>query len=303
MKDNNNFGTYLADWLAGNLTDEQLRQLVPEDDFAAYMQIRSSVASCKPEDPDMEANYAKIREKIAEGRHRKPTIIRKWYPLVAVAAAVGLMFGLYQLLVFSDSAKAGVGITTSVTLADNSVVTLNSNSGISYPSMFTYNRSLKLDGEAFFKVQKGSTFCVKTDYGDVQVLGTQFNVIARAGFFEVVCYEGRVKVSKRNEEFMLAKGDAVRFSGEKPEIWKEDRLQQPTWLMGESTFKNVPLYMVLNQLENQYGYKLQYPQHLKHTRFSGAFSNKDLTTALLSVCLPLNLKYHIGESQTIIISE
>ena len=63
-------------------------------------------------------------------------------------------------------------------------------------------RRVRLEGEAFFKVAKGSTFTVDTKTGSVKVLGTQFNVKNRIGFFEVVCYEGLVgvTVSDYNDE-------------------------------------------------------------------------------------------------------
>jgi ferric-dicitrate binding protein FerR (iron transport regulator) len=40
-------------------------------------------------------------------------------------------------------------------------------------------RALTLEGEAFFKVQKGQTFSVNTTAGVITVLGTQFNVKER----------------------------------------------------------------------------------------------------------------------------
>jgi len=51
----------------------------------------------------------------------------------------------------------------------------------------------KLFGKAYFDVDKGKTFTVKTDLGTVQVLGTRFDVESRDSIFKVVCYEGSVK--------------------------------------------------------------------------------------------------------------
>jgi len=63
-------------------------------------------------------------------------------------------------------------------------VVLNSKSTISFNKTdWKNNRQLTLDGEAYFKVEKGSTFTVNTNNGSVTVLGTQFNVNSTRRFF------------------------------------------------------------------------------------------------------------------------
>ena len=74
---------------------------------------------------------------------------------------------------------------------------LNSKSTITFNKHnWDTNRTLELNGEAFFDVEKGNTFTVKTSQGNVSVLGTEFNVNASVDFFRVSCYEGKVKVSE-----------------------------------------------------------------------------------------------------------
>ena len=59
------------------------------------------------------------------------------------------------------------------------MVWLNSGSEITYAGNFNENRKLQLKGEAFFDVVKsGSTFQISTEFGNIQVLGTAFNVKA-----------------------------------------------------------------------------------------------------------------------------
>jgi Fe2+-dicitrate sensor, membrane component len=65
-------------------------------------------------------------------------------------------------------------------------VNLNSSSQLSYSkNKWDSKREVTLNGEAFFKVSKGSTFDVITLNGKVSVLGTQFNVKQRENYFEV----------------------------------------------------------------------------------------------------------------------
>lgn len=295
--------TFLAEWLAGNLSDEQLRELVSATDFEAYQKLRSSLDSYQVSNPDMEQNYAAVKAKrIADNMPKEPKNI-PLYRYFTIAAAIALIFGLYQLFAFSNMLETDFGKTASITLNDHSRVTLNAKSQLSYPTLFKYNRSLKLNGEAFFEVEKGSAFTVATPQGNVQVLGTKFNVIARPDFFEVVCFEGKVKVSSYGKTATLVPGEAIRFCKKLPEMWVENNFVQPRWITGESAFRNVPLQYVIAQLQNQYDYKVSYPEMYKNMRFTGSFTNTNLTTALQSVCIPMNLKFTKTNSGNIILSE
>jgi hypothetical protein len=82
-------------------------------------------------------------------------------------------------------------------LPDGSSVSLNSESKIRYNQDFSTNhRTLALSGEAYFDVIKGSApFIINTEYGQVTVVGTSFNVRTREDGFEVGVNEGRVDVS------------------------------------------------------------------------------------------------------------
>ena len=298
--DNNE--TFLSHWLEGRISDAELKQLVSENDFTAYQKLKHSLESLKVPEPEMDQNFASIKQKLAAKNNRKPTRVIPLYKYIAVAAVLALFFGLYQLFIFSESQQTGFGSIASVSLSDNSKVTLNAKSEIKYPSLFRYNRTLKLEGEAFFEVEKGSTFTVETSQGDIKVLGTKFNVVARPGYFEVICFEGRVSVANKSKSVLLTPRNAVRFYGKQSENWHEVALQ-PLWMKGESAFRNVPLYHVIDQLQHQYGYKIEYPETLKETRFTGTFTHKNLTTALQSICIPLKLEYSKTNSGKIIISE
>jgi len=294
--------TFLADWLAGKLTDVQLQQRVSAEDFSAYQKLRQSLESLQVSDPDLQNNFDAIKEK----RQSKNTVTRKKtipiYRYSAIAAALFLLIGLYNLFVFSNSVATDYGKTARIQLSDGSQVALNAKSEVSFPTFFKCNRTLKLNGEAFFEVTRGSTFTVKTGHGNVTVLGTKFNVVSRPGYFEVVCLEGKVKVVSSQQSLILAVGEAVRFYGNQSETWTEIYPKHPLWMAGESGFKKAPLFFVLAQLEQQYHYSVQYPKQFAPIKFTGSFPNRDLDTALQSICAPLNLKYKISD-RTIILSE
>ena len=85
------------------------------------------------------------------------------------------------LLVICVACSSSIEIETdnnfeALLLPDGSQVYLNHHSTISYDQNFN-PRTIYLDGDAFFTVVPSeSTFTVTTAYGDVEVLGTEFNV-------------------------------------------------------------------------------------------------------------------------------
>lgn len=297
---------YLADWLADKITDDQLKQLVSEDDFSAYQKIRMALHNFNIPEPNMERDFAIIQQKIQDKKStatikKTRRVIPMWaYP---VAASLVLFLGWYQVYFASNVTSTGFGTTKVLALNDNSTVTLNSKSKVSYPNLFQYNRTIQLEGEAFFKVQKGNKFTVETALGNITVLGTQFNVTAVSDYFEVVCYEGKVKVESKSQSVILTKGESMRVYGDKFENWADTYPAQPNWIDGESTFKNVPVKYVIEKFENQYDVKIKFPENLENSKFTGSFTNSNIETALKTICIPLNLKFSNTNSKTIQISE
>jgi len=283
--------TFLADWLAGKLTDDELRAKISSDDFNAYQKLRAMLDSVEMENPDLERNYAAVKAKkikMLNNRHRSKIV--RLNRVFAIAAAILVLIGLFNFFVFSNSMVTGFGEQSVLGFDDQSLVTVNAKSRISYPNFFGLNRKIKLDGEAFFEVSKGGKFIVKTRNGDVEVLGTKFNVISLENYFEVACFEGKVKVCTNDSENILLPGDVIRFYNGKRETLKGVD-SKPRWIAHESSFQNTPIEIVIREIENQYDKKIQYPESLRTKRFTGSFTHENLATALQSVCVPMQLKY------------
>jgi len=294
--------TFLADWLAGKINDDQLKQLVSDTDFEAFQTLRNSLKKMQVSEPDMDKNYAAVKAKRIAANDKKPSRFLPFYGYAAAAILV-LFIGLYQTFVFSNSIKTGYGNLESIALPDDSRVTLNAKSSVDFPNFFQCNRTVRLNGEAYFEVEKGSTFTVETPQGNVKVLGTKFNVISRPGFFEVACYEGKVKVMANDQSVILTVGNSIRFYDSQSEKWDNSADRKPLWLDGESAFRNVPLQFVLAQFETQYDREVVFPSAYGQIKFSGSFTNKDENIALQSICIPMKLKYRKTSTGKIVISE
>jgi ferric-dicitrate binding protein FerR (iron transport regulator) len=296
--------TYLSDWLANKISDEQLKQLVTEEEFVDYQKLKNTLDNFTVSNPDLDKNFAEIKQKFESHRAKKPVKIVPIWRYASIAAALLFCLGLFQLFYFSNVNTTGFRAVKILTLPDNSQVTLNSDSKLSYPNLFQYNRTLNLEGEAFFEVQKGSTFTVKTRLGSVKVLGTKFNVNCFKDYFEVVCYRGKVRVQSKDKFTILTPTESVRFYGNTFENWADNSAQKPSWLSGETSFKNVPMKYVIDQFKRQYKVEVLYKKNIDEVKFTGAFSNNNLQTALKSICVPLHLNFATTDDERkIVISE
>ena len=221
------------------------------------------------------------------------------------AAACFTLVVWFNKINSQDQVYAQAGEKKEINLTDESVVTLNAGSMISYKgATFNQDRVLRLDGEAFFKVKPGSTFTVKTNNGSVTVLGTSFNVISRDGLFEVNCYTGKVKVqTNEQKEVVITAGERSIENQSDKTLTKSIFLPAatgPEWLTGKFMFDNQPLSRVIAELERQYGIKVNLEKGLEHVPYTGLFESGDLNEALKLITWPRHLKSTIsGKTVTI----
>lgn len=234
-------------------------------------------------------------------RNRQYRMIR--LSLVA-AAAIALLFWL-NISAGIQKIIVDPGVTADIILPELSEVTVNAGSTVRYNEKhFKQLREIKLEGEAFFKVTPGSIFKVITPQGNVTVVGTSFNVIARPGRFEVNCYTGKVKVQQEENDKVEITGGQRCFTTR-----KEDKLEMrefdpsatsPDWTRGKFTFQNQPLTVVVSELERQYGVMVKLAPGIADMKYNGLFESGDLAKALYLVTWPLQLKYQIsGKTVTI----
>jgi transmembrane sensor len=294
---------FLSDWISDTITDDQLRELVNEEDFVAYKKLKKSLNSLELAPPNLETNYEAIQNKIKNKQHFQPKKVLTLYRNLAIAALLLMFFGVYQIFMFSNEFQTDYTKMATIILNDNSRVTLNSKSKITYPNFFKFHRNIKLKGEAYFEVTKGKPFTVATSQGEVRVLGTKFNIIVSPDFFEIKCFEGKVQVCTKTSKAIITKGMAVRFYDNKSEHWKFQDEQKPLWISGESSFRQLPFKYVVEQLEQQYNYDIQYPETIAPTKMTGSFTHTNIDVAMQSICVPLHLHYEKTASRKILISE
>jgi len=287
-------------WFNGEISTEEIKAMYPNEDFSALE--KAGFYSKQIETPHIDAKEAladfKTRSLNKTKKETSKVVPLNYKMLLRVAAIVVLMLTCSYFIFFNTEAsyKTGIAEITTLNLPDDSEVVLNAKSQLTYDKKEWGNqRLLTLDGEAYFKVTKGKKFTVNTDAGSVEVLGTQFNVKERSNFFEVKCYEGSVAVTYNNETTVLAPGKTVRVVSGKMIKIDDFTSQNPSWINEESSFSNVPLWQVIEDLQLQYNIKIKVADGVDTSQlFSGSFTHKDKNIALKAVTIPLKLSYKIN---------
>lgn len=293
--DENN--TLLSHWLKGTLTQKQKATFEQSEAYRDYKKIIDTVDGFSTPSGDQE----KVLLAIYNNTQKKTTRVRKltyWGSVMAAAAAIILLF--FVLHESSTTYRTDFGEQLSMNLPDGSQVRLNAKSELSFKEGdWSENREVFLEGEAFFEVQKGSDFLVKSKNGTVKVLGTRFTTLSQQDFFEVVCYQGKVKAHATDQKaIVLTKGNAIRVNKDGTEQWNTDGLE-PGWMANETSFTDAPLPRVLLALEKQFNIDFDSDKCDLDRRYTGSYTHEDLQKALKTVFKPMRIPY-IMESNNVV---
>jgi len=282
-------------WLNGELSDKEIEDLKQSEDFETIEKIAHYSAHLATPKVDATAALASLKSrKLTKKEPKVRTLYFRTFFKVAAAVAIILTSAYFLFFNSTQSFETGIAQTKSFQLPDNSEVLLNASSKITFnEKKWDEKRDLTLEGEAYFQVQKGKTFSVKTADGVVKVLGTHFDVKQRDNYYEVSCFEGLVSVTYNNTTVKLPPGKSFRVINKQIEKTEDFDAQTPSWLQKESSFTRVPLNQVIAELERQYDIKIEVLGVDTSKLFTGSFTHTNQKTALESITIPLQLSYRI----------
>ena len=258
----------LAKYLIGSLSSEEMeevmrwRDLSAENEtvFSEVLRLRLSWNTAKYADNErIDMALEKVNVRI--NRARRYRIARSLLKYAAVIlllvsfSAVGWNYfkpETYMTIALGDS--EGV---KKVTLDDGSVVWLRGNSALKIPQSFSaVNRTVSLQGEAFFDVAKNAQYplYVSTNYVNIKVLGTAFNVKTDEKHQNVETVLARGKVALLDKQWNpildMSPGEKVTYDNNKNEYATEvvDVNVCTAWRLNQFVFENVTLREIVNQL-------------------------------------------------------
>lgn len=285
--------------VSGELSPKEIEHLKGTGEWEEIQSILKATENLSLPSFDKEKGFEDLK-----GRRKPKTKQRNLRPYIYGIAA-SLLVLLSFIFLFTEEPtfiQAGMAENGGHTLPDGSKIILNDGSNIEYKNAeWANSRVLKLTGEAFFEVETGNKFLVNTSNGQVEVLGTKFNVRSWGDKLYVECYEGSVKVVQTESEVVLKANETVNFVNGKSNGLNTIEHKEPLWQSGTLRFHQEKLSEVFSEMERQYNVKIEFT--LNDALFSGYFEEGNLNKALSQVCDPMGLEFNFIDDKTIVISD
>lgn len=268
------------------------------------------------ENKDLDPLLDKINHQILLTQQKNKGRIKSLWQLYSKVAAIllvpVLIFSIYDYRNSSEKhtntswveVHSPHGARTQFSLPDGSTGWLNSGSVIRYPARFGSNRTVAINGEAYFEVVKNpdAPFIVETKQIKVKVLGTSFNVVSfnNDSITEVVVASGKVELTtegKELNEVLLASDRLVlnrsknRFSRSKVEIQN-----YTSWKDGKLIFLNDPLDEVIRKISRYYLVDFTVDEQVDRKQlFRAIMEDESLEEVLRYMKLTMNIDFAIQE--------
>ena len=204
------------------------------------------------------------------------------------------------------------GRKSKIFLSDGTIVYLNSESKITYPSNFSDSlRYVELEGEAFFEVSpnKECPFVVITGPIDIKVLGTSFSVrnldsydkirvSLVSGLIEVIEKQNKLN---RYKKINLEPRQSISYEQKRGifmPVTNFNPLEEYGWKDGILYFKNANIKEVVNRLESWYGVNIKIINKPPFEwNYHGEFQDQSLQNVLESMGYSQEFDFRIKNNE------
>lgn len=258
--------------------------------------------------------WQNFQQRITRPKEEVPVVPIKRFSWMRVAASGIVLAGLAIaafLLLNNNAAPAEMVAQTQQnilidTLPDNSIVTLNKQSSITYLSKFNGDkREIALKGEAFFNVtpDKKKPFVITVNDVQVTVVGTSFNVKNEKGNTEVVVETGVVRVTKNGKTTELVAGQKLLLTANDSIATKEevtDKLYN-YYRSKEFVCDDTPLWKLVQVLNEVYNSNIVVGrEELNNLPLNTTFNNESLDKILEVIHLTFGINVVKRDGQIIL---
>lgn len=296
----------LAQWLNGDISADEARKHLSDDEYLKYQQIVQEVDQWIP---DTDSKIFDPNAILISQKKGKTVSFVSWrYASVAAALILALFAGQWLWQSASVvSYQTAYSEMRAIDLPDgSSTIVLSANSEVSWTKSDwkSGKRRINLKGKAYIEVPEKGAFDVVTSEGTVAVLGTRFVVHQIEQALHAICYEGRVRATsnKSKTSIELSKGESSLFADGQ---WSSKKLFDvafPNWLRDQITFDDAPLKLVLDEFVSNYGLVVNLGNVNLARRFTGSIPKDNLDQSLKIVFPTLGISYRL-EDNTLYLSE
>lgn len=220
------------------------------------------------------------------------TATQKWAAAAVIVAAI-LLSVVYNQAFQKPLLLAEAGNTIeTVALTDGSNVTLRPHSKLYSLAQKVNKQTYELQGEAFFDVSsnKNRTFSVKTEDGQISVLGTRFNLSTWGNELRIFLEEGSVRVESttRQDSLILKPGESASIKkGQAPKMQNLSKEATTAWLNQNLIFNNRNVENIIAELELHFDIKIEVPSAILQQQLTGELTLENLQITLSDLGLVL----------------
>lgn len=197
----------------------------------------------------------------------------------------------------------------SLTLADGTAVMVNSKSNLLFPTHFSGRRRIvRLEGEAFFKVESDPDQPFVVQLGDIsiEVTGTAFNVHAYPDedVISVALVEGHVNILNTVGHTLasLEPGELFTYHKGAGTFGKENADLEPlvSWKDDVFVFRDEEISDIIQTLSRWYNVSIRLDDNIRNTRYTGVLSRKQsLVETLDALRMTGELDFHIHHNKKV----
>lgn len=272
----------IKDWLQADKT--RYKTLEKFIRSKAFLESKQDVDWAKDD-------YLVIRQSIRKKQTRRLF-------LKIAAAFIGLMIcSSLAFLIFkteSEEWKTIVvqkGNKSEIVLPDGTKVWLAADTKLHYPVHFSQTkREVRLEGQGYFDVEhdKERPFVVRTNFADIKVLGTKFNIKAYTNEYNTttVLVDGLVNVALKDQDEKILDNQLLYPSQKcnynhknlKHNVHKVDLRHELAWRDNRLSFRNETFRDIANKIERHYNVEVVFNnRQLSKKRLTGEFKDESLS--------------------------
>ncbi len=267
---------------------------------------------------DAERIGRELRDKINASTAQKPVFRLSAFQIAAslfIASGLSLLIWVVTHRVKDHTEcltiKTGTNDIKQLTLADSSVVWVNSASVLQVPASFQGKlREVKLiEGEAFFNVKHDTAhpFIVKVKGLNVQVMGTSFNIRAYKGLtkVDVAVATGKVGVTKNDGKAqMLLPGDLLSYNPIRTDFVKSriDPGKVQSWKSGTTYLDQVDFNELALAMKNIFGVTIKAGRNnVSNYRFTLTIQNNSSQERILKIISQIHNTQYRKEGNSVVL--
>jgi transmembrane sensor len=194
-----------------------------------------------------------------------------------------------------------------VVLPDGTKVWLNAASSIKYPTAFTgKQRRVEMYGEVYFEVAKNAAkpFIVKANRGEVEVLGTHFNIMDYndESLMKTTLLEGSVKVTRNGSSKTIRPGEQALVN-ENNEIIVTSNIDVDeviAWKNGLFQFTDSDIRTIMRQASRWYDVDVIYEGKIPEKQYTGRIARNVKASQLINMLKFTGLNARIDDDKIFI---